>query len=84
MKVAECKEIFSLLSEYLDEELPDDVCREIDSHISGCPPCVEFVNSLRKSIDLCRSCKDTESPGPLPAAARAELWAAYQKALHKH
>ncbi len=81
MKHSECKEIFARLSEYLDEELPDDVCREIDTHIAGCPPCVEFVESLRKSIDLCHRARKLDTPGPLPETDRGRLLEAYQKAL---
>jgi anti-sigma factor RsiW len=81
MKKSECKEIFALLSQYLDRELPDDVCQHLESHISDCPPCVEFVESLKKSVELCRSCKSMDTPAPLPAADREKLFAAYQKAL---
>ncbi len=81
MNASECKEVFAVLSEYLNEELPDDICREIESHIAGCPPCVEFVESLKKSVDLCRSCEQVDSPGPLPEADRAKLYEAYRKAL---
>ena len=81
MNVSECKDVFARLSEYLDEELPDDVCREIDSHISGCPPCVEFVASLKKSIELTRGFQAGDRPTPLPAATREELLAAYNKML---
>jgi len=81
MTISECKEIFALLSEYLDGELPEDVCQQVDSHISGCAPCVEFVESLTKNIKLCRSYKAQELPGPLPAAVREELFGAYQRML---
>ena len=37
-------------SAYLDAELPPGDCAEIEKHIAGCPPCVEFVESLRKSV----------------------------------
>jgi len=81
MTVSECKDIFELLSQYLDEELPNDVCHEIDSHIQGCPPCVEFVESLKKSIGLTRSYRSQDGPAPLPDSARSELLAAYRKML---
>jgi len=81
MKVSECRRIFEMLSEYLDRDLPDDVCQDIDSHIAGCSPCVEFVESLKKSMHLCRSCKSMDEPGPLDPAARDELYAAYKKAV---
>jgi len=81
MKVSECKDIFALLSEFLDEELPDDICHEMDAHIQGCLPCVQFVESLKKSIQLTRCCKSEEQPRPLPDEARDELLAAYRKML---
>jgi hypothetical protein len=81
MKVSECKDIFALLSEYLDEELPDDVCHSIETHIQDCAPCVKFVESLKKSIQLTRCCKSAEEPRPLPDGARDELMAAYRKML---
>jgi RNA polymerase sigma-70 factor (ECF subfamily) len=81
MKASECQEIFALLSQYLDRELPDDICRDMDAHIAGCPPCVEFVESLKKSIALCHACQELDDPGPLPEQARLDLWAAYRKAL---
>ena len=31
-----CQEIFSLLSEYLNLELPPDACQEIETHLAGC------------------------------------------------
>jgi len=83
MKVSECKQIFEMLSEYLDKELSDDICQDIDSHIAGCPPCVEFVESLKKSMHLCRSCKSMDEPAPLGAAARDDLYAAYKKAVEE-
>jgi anti-sigma factor RsiW len=76
-----CKEIFAVLSEYLDMELPPDSCQELESHLEGCRPCIEFVESLRKSIDLCREYSPTELPKPLSEEARHELQEAYEKML---
>jgi anti-sigma factor RsiW len=79
MTPEECREIFALLSEYIDGELPPDLCERIGRHISDCPPCVQFVESLRKSTDLCKRLKTGEGPGPLSEQARAELLAAYRR-----
>lgn len=82
MKFSECKDVFALLSQYLDQELPDDVCSDIESHIAGCAPCVEFVESLKKSIQLTHDCEvSAAAPAPLPEPARQELLAAYKKML---
>ncbi len=72
-----CRQIFALLSEYLDAELPPDLCEKLSGHIEGCAPCVEFVESLRKSVDLCREFKPDALPAPLAAEARANLRRAY-------
>jgi len=76
-----CKEIFSLLSEYLNLELPPDACQEIETHLAGCPPCIEFAESLRKTVELCRQYWSTELPGPLGKQAREQLMDAYRKML---
>jgi RNA polymerase sigma-70 factor (ECF subfamily) len=79
MTKLECKEIFEKLSEYLDRELPPEMCDQIDAHIGGCAPCVQFVESLRKTMDLCRELKEEEKPAPLQDHAISTLRLAYQK-----
>jgi RNA polymerase sigma-70 factor (ECF subfamily) len=76
-----CKEVFSLLSEYLNLELPPDACQEIETHLAGCPPCIEFAESLRKTVDLCRHYQPTELPEPIGKQAREQLLDAYGKML---
>jgi len=76
-----CREVFTMLSEYLSLELPPDACEEMEAHIAGCPPCVEFTESLRKTIELCRQYKPAELPEPLGTNARVELLEAYKKML---
>jgi len=76
-----CKEIFGILSQYLDMELPPASCQELESHLEGCRPCIEFLESLRKSISLCREYSPSELPMPLSEEARHELKKAYDKML---
>lgn len=78
----ECKEIFSLLSQYLDGELSAVTCREIDEHIRGCAPCVEFLKSLRKSVELTRGHESGEQPGPMPAGFCDALRKIYASKVH--
>ncbi len=79
--MTDCREIFALLSQYLDRELPPEICDQIEKHIGDCPPCIDFVRSLRTSIDLYRRYRDEERPGPLPSGVREELLAAYRKMI---
>lgn len=78
MTKLECKQIFAMLSEYLDRELPADLCETIDGHISSCPPCVEFVKSLEKTVELCREVKFADQPTPLTADTLDKLKQAFQ------
>ena len=77
----QCKEVFAALSEYLDMELSPASCEELEAHLAGCPPCIKFVESLRKSIGLCHRYSLAEPPKPLSKDARHELQAAYRKML---
>jgi RNA polymerase sigma-70 factor (ECF subfamily) len=77
----ECRRIFALLSEYLDAELPAETCDEIEAHLSDCPPCLEFLESLRRTVELCRTFQPGEMPGPLSEQVRSELRQLYEKAL---
>ena len=76
-----CKEIFALLSDYLNLELPVEACQEIENHLAGCPPCIEFAESLRKTVELCRHYRPTDLLEPIGSQARNELLDAYQKML---
>lgn len=69
----DCREIFARLSEYLDGELPPQAARELESHLCGCPPCVEFVRSLRRTVDLCHGFEPGRGPAPLSSEARQRL-----------
>jgi predicted anti-sigma-YlaC factor YlaD len=77
--ISECKQVFALLSEYLDQELSPGICEQISAHIQNCPPCVEFVESLRKTTELCRQVQLPEQPAPLPDPVRREILAAWRK-----
>jgi anti-sigma factor (TIGR02949 family) len=76
-----CKDVFAMLSEYLDRELNAETCQEIEAHLADCPPCIDFLNSLKRSIGLCKDCKPAEPPPPLTPETRDRMLAAYQAYL---
>lgn len=77
----QCREVFALLSQYLDGELPAEVLDEIEAHIAGCEPCVEFTRSLRHTVALCRAYQPRQVPGPIGTEAKAKLTQAWQAML---
>ena len=73
---SECREIFARLSEYLDEELDPAACTHLEAHMTDCPPCQAFLESLRRTVTLAR-----DLPAPeLPEEMRQKLLAVYRKA----
>lgn len=49
-----CKEIFRRLSEYLDGELTPEVKKKLEQHLRDCEPCVDFILTFEKTIELCK------------------------------
>jgi RNA polymerase sigma-70 factor, ECF subfamily len=76
-----CRQMFAELSDYLDDELDDSLCAELEKHMNGCQPCQAFLASLEKSIEQCRVAPK-ESPDPARSAKlRRELLTQYQQVM---
>jgi RNA polymerase sigma-70 factor (ECF subfamily) len=52
---AECRDLFTNLSEYLDGRVEPKTCEAMRGHIEACPACIAFLRKLRMAIDQCRS-----------------------------
>src|ERR1035437_9212889 len=63
---AECRELFSNLSEYLDGRVEPRTCDQMREHIEACPACVVFLRDLRVAINRCRSLKVPCDPAVTP------------------
>ena len=76
-----CRKVFAGLSDYLDGELDDFSCEEIETHLNGCEPCKKFLRSLESTIQRCQQspadCPDREKA----ASLRKMLLATYSRAL---
>jgi anti-sigma factor (TIGR02949 family) len=49
---ASCQELFGQLSDYVDGELEEALCAELEAHLAGCPNCRVMVDTVRKTITL--------------------------------
>ena len=47
-----CEEIFEKISEYIDKELDPSLCKDIEEHVENCEPCIAFINTLKKTVEL--------------------------------
>lgn len=68
-----CRDGVELLMDYLEGVLPEPLRREIDAHVAGCPRCVAFVESYRKTPGIVRAATAAEVPGDLAASLRRFL-----------
>jgi anti-sigma factor RsiW len=66
----QCRDNLADLSEYLDGELDEELCAEIERHMEECGNCRIVVDSLRKTIALYRVRGHEE----LPDDAKARLY----------
>ncbi len=57
-----CLEMFKRLSEYLDNELDDITCKEIEAHVKECVPCFSCMQTLKRTVDLCKQAPDQPVP----------------------
>ena len=74
-----CKAMFAELSNFLDEQLDDSLCDELEKHMEGCEPCQAFLSSLQATIEKCRK-MPAEPPNPTAAAKlRQQILASYQE-----
>jgi RNA polymerase sigma-70 factor, ECF subfamily len=78
---ARCKTLFRELSNYLDEQLDDSLCEELERHLDGCGPCKVFLASLEATIERCRRSPAKCPTGPRAAKLRKSLLENYKRAL---
>lgn len=67
----ECRAIFAALSGFLDGTLPAENCQELRRHVIDCKPCVEYLDSLKRTIDLCHAYETGVAPPPSPQVRKA-------------
>ncbi|MCS7351194.1 anti-sigma factor [Thermoflexus sp.] len=49
-----CEEWLGRISLYLDGELAEHLCRELEQHLKECPDCHVVFNTTRRTIELYR------------------------------
>ncbi len=50
-----CRDLKAQLSDYIDGELDEGLCGELEKHLAGCENCRIVVDTLRKTILLYRN-----------------------------
>ena len=66
-----CRHLLSSLSEYVDGELEEKLCAEIERHLAGCENCRIVIDSLEKTVYLYQAVSRTEG---VPTEVRERLY----------
>ena len=66
-----CKHLLGSLSEYIDGDLGDEICAEIEKHLAGCENCRVVIDSLKKTVYLYHV---TSEDSPVPDGVRNRLF----------
>jgi len=80
-KPPRCKAMFAELSNYLDEQLDDSLCEELERHLNGCGPCKVFLASLEATIEQCRKSPAESPSGRTAVRLRNDLMKNYARAV---
>ena len=62
-----CQELCEFLMQYLEGELPSRERESFAEHVEACPPCLAYLDTYRKTIELGRSIS-TQPGAALPDA----------------
>ena len=57
-----CLELFEKLSEYIDGELDHATCTEIKRHAEDCVACFSCLETLKRTVALCKNVEDKPIP----------------------
>lgn len=76
-----CPPVEVRLGESLDIEITPAELEELKAELKGCPPCLEFVESLKTTVKLCRDFGIEQAPTPLASETRSEMIEAYERML---
>ena len=63
-----CASGIELLADYLEGLLPDDVRRDVETHVATCQRCTAFLAAYRETPRILREATDAALPAELEAS----------------
>jgi anti-sigma factor (TIGR02949 family) len=67
----ECKTLLGNLSDFIDGELDDEMCQELQRHMEGCENCRVVLDTMTRTIYLYQA---SEAETKLPEDVRGRLF----------
>ena len=75
----DCTEVIEQLSDYLDQDARDELCRAIEEHLSRCHNCRIEVDTVKKTIVLYQADRQVHAPFVATSKLEASLAQEYRQ-----
>lgn len=60
-----CRELLGEFFDYIDGELEQTLCAELERHLANCQNCRVMVDTLRRTVTLYQRLPETPVPSPV-------------------
>ena len=57
-----CEDVLRELSNYIDVEVTEELCRQIEEHLQACHSCAVLLSTTRKTLSLVANSRILELP----------------------
>ncbi len=74
----ECSTLLAQISDYIDDELEEKLCAELEQHLAGCQNCRVLVDTTHKTLALYQRDYQQHQVA-LSEGVRARLWQALKE-----
>ncbi|HZS33205.1 MAG TPA: anti-sigma factor [Methylomirabilota bacterium] len=68
-----CRDVIDLLADYLEATVSPETLAAFERHLEGCPACVAYLNTYRKTRELTATVARVSMPQDMQARLRAFL-----------
>jgi anti-sigma factor RsiW len=69
----DCRSLALEIAEYLDGDMPASRLKTLERHLGECVCCADFAESLRRSVEACRTSGICRIPADVRARARRRV-----------
>jgi anti-sigma factor RsiW len=69
-----CREVIDLLTDYVEDALPEQERRRVEAHLASCDGCTTYLEQVRETIRLTGMLTEEQ----IPDAERQRLLAAFR------
>ncbi len=77
--MSQCRKMLGNLADYIDGELDQELCSDIEKHIGSCDNCKLMVDSMKMTVQLCKDGKCEDLPKEFQDKFQKKLAERWQK-----